>query len=99
MKYGTVNGIRGSLQEKNLDTQLVADMVTMAAKNGFDVAILVSNDGDYISAIRPTKKSFGKKVEVLYFRYHMSMALWKECDLTRRARLAFFRRLPSLPLA
>jgi uncharacterized LabA/DUF88 family protein len=97
MKYGTVNGVRGSLQEKNLDTQLVADMVTMAAKNQFDVAVLVSNDGDYVSAIRPTKESFGKKVEVLYFRHHASMALRQECDLTRKARLAFFRRLPSLP--
>ncbi len=97
MKYGTVNGVKGNLQEKNLDTQLVADMVTMAAQNQFDIAVLVSNDGDYVSAIKPTKSAFGKKVEVLYFRDSMSMALRQECDLTRRARRAFFRRLPSLP--
>lgn len=96
MKYGTVNGVRGNLQEKNLDTQLVADMVTMAAKNQFDAAVLVSNDADYISAVKPTKESFGKRVEVLYFRHHVSMALRQECDLTRKARLAFFRRLSSL---
>lgn len=97
MKYGTVNGVRGSLQEKNLDTQLVADMVTMAAQNKFDIAVLVSNDGDYVSAVRPTKEIFGKKVEVLYFRHKMSMALKQECDLARKARLIFFRRLVSLP--
>ncbi len=98
MKYATINGVRGSLQEKNLDTQLVADMVTMAAQNKFDVAILVSNDGDYVSAVKPTKEAFGKRVEVLYFQGSVSMALRQECDLTRKARRIFFRRLPSLPL-
>lgn len=40
--YATVNGTRGALQEKNLDTKLTADMVGMAAQNKYDEAILVS---------------------------------------------------------
>jgi len=97
VRYGSVGGSRWNLQEKNLDTQITADMITMAAQNKYDVAVLVSNDGDYVSAVRPTKEEFGKKVEVLYFRKRVSMVLRQVCDLPRRARPSFFRRLPNLP--
>jgi len=92
MKYGTVMGTRGRLTEKNLDTQLVADMVIMAARNEFDIAILVSNDGDFVSAVRPVKE-LGKRVEILYFKGEVSMALKRECDIARRARPSYFARL------
>lgn len=48
-------------KEKNLDTQLTANMISFAAQNMFDTAILVSNDRDYVSALEPTKNIFGKK--------------------------------------
>lgn len=31
VKYGDLRGSKGNLQEKNVDTQLATDMVTMAA--------------------------------------------------------------------
>ena len=55
IKFGDLKGTKGQLQEKNLDTQLATDMVAMAAFDKYDVAILVSNDGDYKSAIVNTK--------------------------------------------
>ncbi|MBU4223732.1 NYN domain-containing protein, partial [Patescibacteria group bacterium] len=61
IKFGDLRGTKGQLQEKNLDTQLATDMVTMAALDKYDVAILVSNDGDYKSAIENTK-IFNKKI-------------------------------------
>jgi len=92
VKYGDLRGSRGSLQEKNVDTQLATDMVTLAALDKYDVAIIISNDGDYKSAVENTKK-FNKKIEVVFFKGSLSMLLKEKCDLTRRARRSYFERL------
>ena len=67
-------------------------MVAMAALNKYDVAILVSNDGDYKSAVENTKK-FNKKIEVVFFKGSLSMALRSVCDITRRVRRSYFVKL------
>lgn len=95
VKYGDLKGTKGQLQEKNLDTQLATDMVTMAALDKYDVAILVSNDGDYKSAIENTKL-FNKKIENLFFRGSLSMAIDGRCDIKRRARCSFFVKLDGV---
>jgi len=92
IKFGDLKGTKGQLQEKNLDTQLATDMVTMAALDKYDVAILVSNDGDYKSAIENTKL-FKKKIENLFFKGSLSMAIDGKCDIKRRARRSFFVRM------
>ncbi len=94
-KYGDLKGTKNDLQEKNLDTQLSTDMVTMAAFNEFDIAILISNDGDYKSAVENTKK-FNKKIEVVFFKGSLSMALRRVCDISRRARRSYFIKLDGL---
>jgi uncharacterized LabA/DUF88 family protein len=90
--YATVNGSRGSLQEKNLDTKLTADMVGMAAQNKYDTAILVSNDADFVSGITVIQ-SLGKKAEVVYFKGFGSMELRQKCDVARKAKPAFFKKI------
>ena len=95
IKYGDLKGTKGQLQEKNLDTQLATDMVTMAALDKYDVAILVSNDGDYKSAIESVK-IFNKKVENLFFKGSLSGAIDGKCDVKRRARRSFFVKLGGL---
>jgi uncharacterized LabA/DUF88 family protein len=95
VKYGDLKGTKGQLQEKNLDTQLATDMVTMAALDKYDVAILVSNDGDYKSAIESVK-IFNKKVENLFFKGSLSGAIDGKCDVKRRARRSFFVKLDRL---
>ncbi len=92
IKYGDLKGFKGQMQEKNLDTQLATDLVTDAAFNKFDTAIIVSNDGDYVSAVESLKK-FGKKIELVFFRGRCSMNLKKCCDISRRARLSYFKPL------
>lgn len=89
LKYGYLQGDKSDPHEKNVDTQISSDMVVHAALGQYDTAILVSNDGDYLSAITNTKK-LGKRVELLFFSGYMSGALRKSCDLTRRARKVFF---------
>ena len=61
VRFGSLQGAGEELKEKNLDTQLTANMISLAAQNMFDTAILVSNDRDYVSALEPTKNIFGKK--------------------------------------
>ncbi len=95
IKFGDLKGTRGQLQEKNLDTQLSTDMVAMAALDEYDVAILVSNDGDYKSAIENTKR-FNKKIENLFFKGSLSMAIDGICDIKRRARRSFFIKLNAV---
>jgi len=95
IKFGDLRGTKGQLQEKNLDTQLATDMVTMAALDKYDVAILVSNDGDYKSAIENTKL-FNKKIENLFIKGSLSMAIDGKCDIKRRARRSFFVKMDGL---
>jgi uncharacterized LabA/DUF88 family protein len=95
LKLATLQGAKGSITEKNLDTQLATDMVAMAALNEYDVAVLVSNDGDYQSTVQTIRERFHKRVEVLFFRGSLSMALRKACDQTRRARPSLFERMDS----
>ncbi len=95
IKFGDLKGTRNALQEKNLDTQLSTDMVTMAALDKYDIAILVSNDGDYKSAIENTKL-FNKKIENLFFKGSLSMAIDGKCDIKRRARRSFFVKMKNL---
>lgn len=49
--------------EKGVDILLAKDMLTKAIKNHYDVAILVSADGDYASVVQEVKDA-GKHVEV-----------------------------------
>lgn len=89
VKFATLTKNSGVLTEKNLDTQLTADVILMAAANQYDHAIIVSNDGDFVSAIDGAK-SQGKKVEVAHFRLKASMNLRKSADITRRLRPSYF---------
>ncbi len=92
LKYGYLQGDKKGPHEKNIDTQLGTDMVADAALGLYDTAILVSNDGDYSSAIANTKR-LGKKVELLFFKGYISGSLVMSCDVRRRARMSFFERL------
>lgn len=93
LKYGRLSGNKDHLKEKNLDTQLSVDMITLASENHYDTAILVSNDGDYQSAVRGVKQ-LGKRAENVYFKGSISMALKRECGVARRARRGYFVNLP-----
>ncbi|MBU0708446.1 NYN domain-containing protein [Patescibacteria group bacterium] len=92
LKYATLAGTGDSLREKNLDTQLTADMIRAAIEGRYDTCILVSNDGDYQSAVEMVK-DLGKGVELLYFKGSVSMALRRVSDVMRRARPSYFAKL------
>lgn len=93
LKYARLIGVKGDMHEKNLDTQLTTDLLVQAQLNEFDTAIIIANDQDYVSPVEAIKQ-MGRRIELVYFKYHLSMNLKKSCDLARRTRRVFFEKLP-----
>jgi len=64
---------------KGDDIHIAVDMVKGAYESTFDVAILVSGDGDFIPAVEVVQEK-GKSVENAYFKRSLSWHLKQECD-------------------
>ncbi len=92
IKFASLKGSRGDMHEKNLDTQLCTDMIVKASTNEYDVAIIISNDGDFVSAAEAIK-NMGRKVELVYFGKKCSMDMKRIADVSRRTRQVHFTEL------
>ena len=55
-----------SYKEKGCDTALATDLVSLAAADEYDTAIIVASDGDYAPAAKALR-DYGKSIEVVYF--------------------------------
>lgn len=79
---------------KEDDIHMAVDMVDGSADNIFDVAVLVSGDGDFVPAVRSVKRR-NKKVENIYFKGSSSRSLKNHCDksleLTKEILNDFFK--------
>jgi len=64
---------------KEDDINMAVDMVDGSVDNIFDVAIVVSEDGDFVPAIESLKRR-GKGVENVYFKGSSSRNLKNHCD-------------------
>jgi uncharacterized LabA/DUF88 family protein len=67
--------------EKGLDVMLVTDMLVLAHRDVYDVAILVAGDRDYLYAVKALKE-MGKRVEVSSFDNSCSRELGLTADST-----------------
>ncbi len=68
---------------KGDDIHIAVDMVKGAYENVFDIAILVSGDGDFVPAVQVVQEK-GKSVENAYFKQSLSWHLKQECDKSIR---------------
>ena len=79
---------------KEDDINMAVDMVDGSADDNFDVAVLVSGDGDFVPAVRSVKRR-NKKVENVYFDGSSSRSLKNHCDksfaLTKEILKDFFK--------
>lgn len=73
-------------EEKEVDTTLVADLVRLAAINAYDIAVLISGDGDFASALEATR-ALGKQTYI---------ATWGKAGLSSRLRRAAYHHLDLL---
>jgi uncharacterized LabA/DUF88 family protein len=86
--------------EKGLDVMLVTDMLVLAHRDVYDVAILVAGDRDYLYAVKALKE-MGKRVEVSSFDDACSRELGLTADsmisLTRiAARIQLLTQRPKI---
>jgi uncharacterized LabA/DUF88 family protein len=65
--------------EKGVDVALVTDLLAMAYRNVYDVAIIVSGDKDFEGAIDEVKR-LGKRIEVACFNHVISEELKMKGD-------------------
>ena len=66
--------------EKGVDIMLATDLLYYAWQDYYDMAVLVSGDGDFAYAIQ-TLKNLGKYVQVVTFESNQSPDLWERGDL------------------
>ncbi|WP_456403127.1 LabA-like NYN domain-containing protein [Persephonella sp.] len=65
--------------EKGIDILLATDMVSLAFRNAYDTAVLVSGDSDYVPVVKEIQE-LGKRVENATFKRTSSYELRKVCD-------------------
>jgi uncharacterized LabA/DUF88 family protein len=79
LRFGSLE-VRGNVQvEKGVDVMLAIDMVSLAHKNAYDTAILLSNDSDLAPAVDMVK-DLGKHVEYAYIS-QKTVRLIESCDV------------------
>lgn len=92
VKLGTTKIGQGTQVEKGIDIMLATDMLSFAWNDLYDIAVLVSGDGDFTYAMQ-TIKNMGKYVEIAYFRTGISKDLLDMADNRQLLDQNFFQDL------
>jgi uncharacterized LabA/DUF88 family protein len=79
VRLGSTKLLQGVPVEKGIDIMLATDLLHYAWDDLYDVAILVSGDGDFAYALQ-TVKNLGRHVEVAYFGSNVSRNLLEVAD-------------------
>jgi len=79
VKLGKLVRRGGRYAQKGVDVRLAVDMVGFAASDLYDVAVLVSGDGDFADAVQHVK-NLGKHVENAFFNTGRSRDLSGKAD-------------------
>jgi prepilin-type processing-associated H-X9-DG protein len=92
VRLGTTKLSQGIPVEKGIDIMLATDLLHFAWNDLYDVAILVSGDGDFAYALQAAKNK-GKHVEVAYFDGHVSKDLIEVADNRHLLDKNFLKKL------
>lgn len=92
VRLGTMKLTQGAPVEKGVDVMLATDMLHFAWDDLYDVAILVSGDGDFVYVLQAVKNK-GKHVEVAYVESHTSKDLLEIADVRHPMDKNFFQDL------
>lgn len=88
-------GVYQSYREKGSDTAMTTDIVSLAARDEYDTAIIVASDGDYKPAAE-ILASYDKSVEVVYFQGRKPFVM-ESCALMRAFRPGYAVPYDSQP--
>ncbi len=92
VRLGTTKLSQGIPVEKGIDIMVATDLLHFAWNDLYDVAILVSGDGDFAYALQAVK-NMGKHVEVAYFESNASRDLLGVADNQHLLNQIFFKGL------
>lgn len=81
-RKGYLSDAGGKLVEKQVDVMLAGDMLRGALKGEYDIAALVSADGDFGATVEDIRRE-GKRVVNFVFRKKRSFRLAAVCDEIR----------------
>lgn len=79
LRLGRLEHSDGGVHEKGVDIYLAVDMLRYAYNDIYDIAILISSDGDFSEAVNALK-DLGKHVEYAHFATGISKHLMDCCD-------------------
>lgn len=79
-----------SHQQKGVDVRMVVDMLTLAWKNQYDTAVVVSGDADLVEAVNAVKDQ-GKHVENAFTQVGWAPEMKQACDVQVRLDEEFLR--------
>ena len=80
--------------EKGVDIMMATDLLQYAWKDLYDIAIIVTGDGDFSYAVK-TVKDYGKHVQVAAFEANLSLELLQIADTREILTPEFFKDLWS----
>lgn len=92
VRLGGTKMAQGTTVEKGIDIMLATDLLHFASNDLYDVAVLVSGDGDFAYALQAVK-NMGKHVEVAYFESNVSRDLLEVADNRHLLNRDFFKDL------
>jgi uncharacterized LabA/DUF88 family protein len=72
----------GTLVEKGIDVAIAVDSLSLAYENAYDIALLISGDGDYAELVESLKRK-GKHVEFAMFKDQAAGVLMEHVDVFR----------------
>jgi uncharacterized LabA/DUF88 family protein len=79
LRLGRLEHRDGGVIEKGVDIYIAVDMLRYAFSDIYDIAILISSDGDFAEAVNAVK-DLGKHVEYAHFSTGKSKHLMDCCD-------------------
>ncbi len=66
--------------EKKVDINIAVDIISLGYENAYDVAVLVSGDGDFVPVIKKVLE-MDKRIEIWAFKYSLANTLIEETGL------------------
>ncbi|MBI2856705.1 MAG: NYN domain-containing protein [Chloroflexi bacterium] len=92
VRLGRMKTHQGVQVEKGVDIMLATDLLMYGWNDLYDVAVLVSGDGDFAYALQ-TAKNMGKHIEVAYFERSVSKDLLEVADFVYSLNRSYFEGL------
>lgn len=92
LKYGRLQKTKSGHVEKGIDIKIAVDMFKLAKDDIYDIAILVSSDGDFVPAVSVIQE-LGKSVENAFWGKGYSYHLREACDNFIELDNSFFQKI------